>query len=90
MVSAEITLLDPLVIEAGGAHWSEVPDPWNCESEREIDAISRDAEAAGFDGLVVHNVQDSVDTMDGATNTTVVALRPGQVRILNNAAMETA
>lgn len=86
VVSAEVILLDPLVIEAGGAHWSEVPDPWDSDSEREIDAIARDAEAAGFDGVVIHQVQDGADTMNGATNTTIIAFHPKQVRIVNPAA----
>ena len=82
VLRARVALEDALVIDAGGAHWSEIPDPWRDDLERPIDEIVSDAEAAGFDGVVVNNIQDAPDTMDGVTNTTVIAFSPAQVTIL--------
>lgn len=83
LTTARVKLADPLVIDAQGAHWSEIQDPWDDDLERGIDEIAGDAAAAGFDGMVVKNIQDGPDTMDGATNMTIVAFYEEQVEIIS-------
>jgi hypothetical protein len=77
-----LRLADPLVIDARGAFWGELQDPYQDPYQAEgrgIDEIARDAHSARHDGLIVHRVQDAPCNLDGGTATTYVAFEPQSI-----------
>lgn len=68
---AEVRFENPLVIDAEGRPWDNIPFG---EKRYTTDAFASLARRKGYDGLVLRNVRD-----DGPLATTYAALRPGTV-----------
>ena len=68
---AEVRFQNPLVIDAGGREWDNIPFDGKRYTS---DAFASLARRRGYDGLVLRNVQD-----DGPLATSYAAVKPGTV-----------
>lgn len=86
ITEAEARFKNPLVVDAGGALFSEIPATPATRrmmndggATHSIDDLAFEARHAGHDGLVVRNVMDGPGYADAPEATTVAALRRGTV-----------
>jgi hypothetical protein len=76
---AEVRFQRPLVVDAGGRPWSEIPGASG--GTYSTDGLAQLGKDAGYDSLVVRNVRDmkAVNGPNAPVATTYTALRPGTV-----------
>ena len=83
-----LNLENPLVIDAEGGFWSDLPEPEGYEWQVEFTTwmASEWAKEKGYDGAIIRNVRDSgtYSRIENTVATTYIAFESSQIKLTSN------